>query len=190
MKSLFTVHAGEILVGSQIEQRFKNAELWLPAKDTGVDVLVTNPKRGRMVSLQVKFSHDFLITHMRSIYQEGLVACGWWTHSRKKILASKADLWVFALQAFDPKKTQYVLVPPKELYRRLSKIHRNADRVHSYLWVTKKGKCWETRGLSKRDEILIANHAYVNPERDFSPYLNNWDELKRSLKLNGKLNGR
>ena len=113
MKSLFTVHAGEVLVGSQIEQRFKSAELWLPAKDTGVDLLVTNGKRGLAVSLQVKFSHDFLVAHMQSIYQEGLLACGWWKHSRKKILASKADLWVFALQAFDPKKTQYVLIPPR-----------------------------------------------------------------------------
>lgn len=184
MESLFTVHAGELLVGSQIEQRFKNAQLWLPAKDTGVDILVTSAKRGRTVSLQVKFSHDFLITHMKSIYQEGLVACGWWTHSRKKILASKADLWVFALQAFDPKRTQYVLISPKELHRRLSAIHGSGDRVHSYLWVTKKGKCWEARGLSKRDEILIANHAYVNPDRDFSSYLNTWDVLRRRLKLN------
>ena len=183
MRSLFTVHAGEVLVGSEIEQRFKNAAIWLPAKDTGVDVLVTNPKRDRVVSLQVKFSHDFLITHMKSIYQEGLLACGWWTHSRKKILASEADLWVFALQAFDPKRTQFVLIPPKDLYRRLSQIHGTADRVHSYLWVTKKGKCWETRGLSKRDEILIANHAYRDPQRDFSSYLNAWDGLGRSLKL-------
>lgn len=183
MKTLFTVHAGEFLVGSEIEQRFKSAELWLPAKDTGVDLLATNPKGGRMVSLQVKFSRDFLVTHMESIYQEGLVACGWWTHSRKKILASKADLWVFALQAFDPKKTQYLLIPPKDLHHRLAEIHGTADRVQSYLWVTKKGKCWETRGLSKRDEILIANHAYGNRERDFTEYLNAWEGLARSLKL-------
>lgn len=183
MRSLFTVHAGEVLVGCEIEQRFKNAALWFPAKDTGVDLLVTNPERGRMVSLQVKFSHDFLITHMKSIYHEGLLACGWWTHSRKKIRASKADLWVFALQAFDPKKTQYLLVPPKDLYHRLSQIHGSADQVHSYLWVTKKGKCWETRGLPKRDEILIANHAYRARERDFSAYLNAWDDLGRRLTL-------
>ena len=186
MKSLFTVHAGEVLVGSQIEQRFKSAELWLPAKDTGVDLLVTNGKRGLAVSLQVKFSHDFLVAHMESIYQEGLLACGWWKHSRKKILASKADLWVFALQAFDPKKTQYVLIPPKELHHRLSAIHGRADRVHSYLWVTKQGKCWETRNLPKRDAILIANHAYANRERDFSPFLNAWKGLGRRLKLKPK----
>ena len=39
MKSLFTVHAGEYLVGSHIERNFKRVNVWLPAKDTGVEQL-------------------------------------------------------------------------------------------------------------------------------------------------------
>ncbi len=58
--------------------------------------------------------------------------------------------------------------------------------MHSYLWVTKQGKCWETRNLPKRDAILIANHAYANRERDFSPFLNAWKRLGRRLKLKPK----
>ncbi len=85
MKSLFTVHAGEVLVGSQIEQRFKSAELWLPAKDTGVDLLVTNGKRGLAVSLQVKFSQDFLVAHLgsRSIKRDCSLAAGGSTAGRR-----------------------------------------------------------------------------------------------------------
>jgi hypothetical protein len=93
MKTLFTVHAGEFLVGSKIEQQIKGINIWLPAKDKGIDLLVTNSQNRCLVSLQVKFSRDFLITNMGSIFQEGLLACGWWTHSQKKIRASKADLW-------------------------------------------------------------------------------------------------
>lgn len=182
MRSLFTVHAGEFLVGSEIEERITGAQVWLPSRDKGIDLLVTNSQNSRLVSLQVKFSRDFLVTHMESIFQHGLLACGWWTHTRKKIRSSKADLWVFVLQAFDPKKTQYILIAPQELDERLSKIRGNADSVQSYLWVTEKGKCWETRGLSKKDQILIANHAYVNQERDFTQYLNAWKELERKLK--------
>lgn len=35
LKTLFTVHAGEFMVGSEIEQRFPKARIWLPSKDTG-----------------------------------------------------------------------------------------------------------------------------------------------------------
>jgi hypothetical protein len=42
MRPLFSIHAGEFLVGNEIERRFPAATLWLPAKDTGVDLLVTN----------------------------------------------------------------------------------------------------------------------------------------------------
>ncbi len=41
MKPLFTIHAGEYLVASEIEKRIgKNVRIWLPVKDTGVDILV------------------------------------------------------------------------------------------------------------------------------------------------------
>jgi hypothetical protein len=36
MRPLFSVHAGEFLVGNEVERRFPDAILWLPAKDTGV----------------------------------------------------------------------------------------------------------------------------------------------------------
>ena len=41
MRPLFTVHAGEFLVGQHIEG-FKGKNVWVPTKDTGVDLLVTN----------------------------------------------------------------------------------------------------------------------------------------------------
>ena len=37
--------------------------------------------------------------------------------------------------------------------------------------------------MPKRDEILIAKHAYKNRERDFSSYLNAWDQLGRGRTL-------
>jgi hypothetical protein len=33
MKTLFTVHAGEFLVGSEIEKRITGANVWIPSKD-------------------------------------------------------------------------------------------------------------------------------------------------------------
>lgn len=42
MKSLFTVHAGEYFVGSHIETHYPKWNVWVPSKDTGIDLLVTN----------------------------------------------------------------------------------------------------------------------------------------------------
>lgn len=43
MKPIFSIHAGEYLVGSFIEETYKDYNVWIPSKDTGVDFLVTNP---------------------------------------------------------------------------------------------------------------------------------------------------
>ena len=42
MRPLFTVHAGEFLVGEHIERTFPNLNVLVAAKDTGVDLLVTD----------------------------------------------------------------------------------------------------------------------------------------------------
>ena len=59
MRPIFTVHAGEYLAATEIERRFRNLDVWIPSKDRGIDLLVTNPETQRMVSLQIKFSKDF-----------------------------------------------------------------------------------------------------------------------------------
>ena len=76
MKTLFTVHAGEFLVGSEIEKRITGANVWVPSKDKGIDLLISDSQNGRLVTVQVKFSRDFLVTHMDEIFQKGVSACG------------------------------------------------------------------------------------------------------------------
>ncbi|SRR5579872_284469 len=61
MKPILSVHAGEYLTGSCIERKFRHVNLWVPAKDTGIDLLVSNRANRKTVSLQVKFSKDFLV---------------------------------------------------------------------------------------------------------------------------------
>jgi hypothetical protein len=62
MRPIFTVHAGEFLVGQYIESRFKGTNVWVPTKDRGFDLLITNGTHKKTLSLQVKFSRDFLPT--------------------------------------------------------------------------------------------------------------------------------
>lgn len=179
MKTLFTVHGGEYLVGSHIEERFRHVNLWIPSRDTGVDLLVSDQKSRHTVSLQVKFSKDFLVTHMKPKFQKSLRACGWWTINRLKLEASPADFWVFVLLGFDRRSKDYVIVPPRELLRRLESIHGAQKTIQSYLWVTGSENCWETRGLSSEDQLSVADGTYREPTRNFTKWLNNWAPVEK-----------
>jgi hypothetical protein len=183
MKSLFTIHVGEFVVGDYIDSKFKRVNLWLPSQDTGVDLLVTDSKNQKAVSLQVKFSRDFLATHMPAIFQKPLRACGWWSLNRQKIAKSKADYWVFVLIGFERRTTDFVIIKPSELLARLDSIHGKPKTIQSYLWVTEINRCWETRGLKRQEQLAIAQGHYANSDRDFSKYLNYWSPIQA---LNGR----
>jgi hypothetical protein len=178
LKTLFTIHAGEFLVGSFIERKFRSLNIWMPSKDTGVDLLVTNPENQRAVSLQVKFSRDFLDTFKEESFQTSLRACGWWKLSPKKAKESRADYWVLVLLGFAHRSTDFVIIKPSELLRRLVNIHSDAQTIQSYFWVTKDKRCWETRGLKQSEQTEIAEGRYVNADRDFTQYLNHWEPIQ------------
>ena len=182
MRSLFTVHAGEYLVGSYIEKRFKKCLVWVPSKDTGIDLLVTNPKTRKQIGLQVKFSKDFLAPGTAPAFHKGLRTCGWWTLNREKIKNSKADIWIFVLYSFDNREAEYLLIRPKKLLAILKGIHGNTKTYNVYFWVTTKSKCWETRGITHADQSLVAVNTYSNPRREVSKYLNQWRALTDTLR--------
>jgi hypothetical protein len=178
MKPLFTVHAGEFLVDNEIERKFRHVNVWIPAKDIGVDLLASDRTNKRTISIQVKFSRDYLVTHMKEMSQQGLRACGWWTPTRQKIESSLADYWIFVLVGFANRSTDFIIIKPTELLRRLSAIHgKSATKFQSYLWVTDQKMCWETRGLNAEHKSSITNGSYNDRNRNFTEYLNNWEPI-------------
>ena len=177
MKPLFTIHAGEYLVGSHIERSFPKLEVWLPTRDTGVDILVTDRERRRNVSLQVKFSHDFLVTHLKAVYQPKLRAFGWWKFDRSRLANSSADYWVLAVTGFQHRTVDYIVVPPQTLLDRLDSIHGAIPTFQSYLWVTTTDQCFETRRLREAERMAVAAGSFSNAARNFSPILNHWHWL-------------
>jgi hypothetical protein len=186
MRPLFTIHAGEYLVGAYIEKHFKRVNVWIPARDTGIDLLVSDKENRRCVSLQVKFSKDFLVTHLAAVFQKGLRASGWWTIDADKLQKSPADYWVFVLQGFERRTTDFVVVQPRSLLRRYHSIHPvRAKKIHSYLWVTEGEQCWETRGLNHSDQLLIAEGGCHNRRRDFTSWLNKWTPVSRLNRVSG-----
>lgn len=179
MRTLFTIHAGEFLVGDYVEKKYRNVNVWIPGgKDTGVDVLVSDKQNKSIVSLQVKFSRDFMVN--RADFKKPPRACGWWKVNRQKLLNSKADCWVMVLLGFDRKTSDFVIMTPAELLRRLDSIHpEKQETVQTYLWTTQSQRCWETRGLRQQDLALITADKYENAERDFTKYLGNWEPIKK-----------
>ena len=179
MRPLFSLHAGEYLVGSYLEQHYPELQIWIPAKDTGVDLLVTDQTGRRSRSLQVKFSKDFLPTHMAPAFRKSLRAYGWWTFNREKLKKSRADLWVLVLQGFSAQSTDFVVIPPKDLLVRLDAMHGQAGTIQSYVWVSSKDACWETRGLHKEAQLAVAAGTYKDETRRLTSYLNNWAPVER-----------
>ena len=179
MKPLFTIHAGEYLVGAFIEKNFKRANVWVPLRDTGVDLLVSDRRNRVNISLQVKYSKDFLVTHQGPEFQKQLRACGWWSINRDKLTKSPADYWVFVLQGFASRSTDFVVIPRGDLLKKLSAIHGRRKTMQTYIWVTEARKCWETRGLSRADQLRVAHGDYWHPHRDLTKWLNNWKPVAR-----------
>jgi hypothetical protein len=179
LKTLFTVHAGEFVVGDYIQRTFRNVKVWLPARDTGVDLLISDAANKKAVSLQVKFSRDFLVTHKSPYFQKRLRVFGWWSLNRQKIATSSAAYWILVMLGFANQSTDFMIIKPAELLKRLDAIHGRRKTVHCYFWVTEKRQCWETRGLTLKDQKSIADGQFKKQERDITAYLNDWGPIEK-----------
>jgi hypothetical protein len=167
MRPLFAIHAGEFIVGEHIERTFRRLNAWVPTKDTGIDLLVTNANNSRAVSLQVKFSRDYLTAHMSPEMQKPMRVCGWFTFERSKMLKSAADFWVLALLGSKDQTRDYVIIRPRELVTRLDRIHGKGSRQQVYIWVTETRRSWLARGLPKIEELQIAYGRYVKSNQRY-----------------------
>jgi hypothetical protein len=182
MKPLFTIHAGEYLVGEYIERNFPRWNVWLPSKDTGVDFLVTDTKNRKAVSLQVKFSKDHSFNGSPLLLSR-MLAGGWWSLDARKIQKSNADFRIFVLPSFVEKETSFIILSRDELVRSFKAIHGAAkQRIDFFLCVTKTKRCWEARNLHKADMELIAFDRFEDKNRDLTLFLNAWKQIEARLK--------
>jgi len=173
MKPLFTIHEGEFLVGDYISRKLGNKyDVWVPTKDSGVDLLVTRKRRaGTPVALQVKFSRSF---DLEADMVPHLIANSWFKIDPKKVRASPADLWVFVILTLRH-EYHFVVVPTRELRKR---IPRGSGKIWNvYLWVLGSGKCYQVRGLSSIERSAILSDGVRDRSRDFTKWLENWNLL-------------
>ena len=86
---------------------------------------------------------------------------------------------MFVLHGFAKRTNDFVIVPRRELWRRFRSIHGSQKTIQSYLWVTEDERCWEMRGLDRKDQLRITDGRYNVPKRDFTKWLNSWDAVER-----------
>ena len=184
MRSIFSVHAGEYLVATHVEERYKHLNVWVPSKDTGVDLLLTDRANRKTLSIQVKFSKDFLGSLGNSTSEAvvaNVKAGGWWKFDRKKLNSSAADLWILVLYRFTRRDYDFIIIEPQELLKRYNELGEHKETIQSYVWVTSSKRCWETRGLNKQQHDEVAHDEYESTTRDLSQYLNNWKSVEARL---------
>jgi len=179
MRPMFTIHAGEYLVGLHIQQKL-GLNVWIPAKDAGIDLLVTDRENRRTVSVQAKYGKDFLPWES-TVLRESLRCISWFTLNRTKLKESQAEFWVFVLHSFKS-KPDFVVIPKAELHQRMTKLHHADKTLQIYFCTTGSKCCWEIRGLG-HDLSQIEEGVRNEPLRDFTQYLNanGWAALTRKL---------
>jgi hypothetical protein len=175
MKPIFTIHEGEFLVGDHINRKFgRKFEVWVPAKDSGVDLLVTRQRRrGKAVALQVKFSRSFDI-HREMVRH--VIATSWYTLDPKKIRKSQADLWVFVISTLRHEH-HFVVIPTRELLKRVPR--QGSKKWNLYLWVYADRLCYQVRDLNNEQRLGTVYRGVRDRNRDFSQWLENWKLLDK-----------
>jgi hypothetical protein len=174
MRPIFTVHAGEYLVACELENRFPSLRVWIPSKDTGIDLLVTDKNCKKLSSLQVKFSKDHLASGKEVRATAAIKSGGWWKLDRKQLSESPADLWVLVLCEFNSRKYDFMVIQPSQLAHRYEAIAPGLEAIQSYFWVTRAGRCWETRGLNKTDLKAVCDGTFTCSSRDFTAFMDGW----------------
>lgn len=183
MRPIFTIHAGEFLVGEFLEKNFPKLNVWIPSKDTGIDLLVSNQTNTKTVSLQIKLSRDYRSYHSDDPFECTLTAGGWFTLNHEKIVKSTADYWVFIVVSHDKKiKPNHIVIEPRELLARLIKIHGKSERYNFYAWVKNPDLVLDGRGLSKADKKKLLVNDFNLGDRDFSRFLEDWNILRNLSK--------
>ena len=179
MKPLFTIHEGEFLVGDHINRKLGHKyDVWVPTKDSGVDLLVTRKRRReRAVGLQVKFSRGFSI---REEMARHLIATSWFTLERAKLRKSHADLWVFVILTLKHQE-HFVVIPTRELRKRIPRGSR--DKWNLYLWVFDDRSCYQVRDLGREETLDVLHRGVRDRHRDFSEWLERWDLLNKLTRI-------
>lgn len=172
--AVYQTHFAEDIVKDEILKKFKNKfNVWIPSKDTGIDILLTDKTNKKVVTLQVKWSKNYY-----EDYKDKESYGGWFQIKKNKLESSIADYWVLVIPSNSEKKFQFIIVKPSELIENYVKHGLYEDKINSYIDI-RGGKVYEGRGICNSDR---KSHCYEFPtERELLNCLNRWDKISDLL---------
>jgi len=156
--------------------------VWILSKDMGIDLLITDKWHIRSVSLQVKFSKDFMPTHASSFPTDEVKILTWFQFSPEQLSSSTADYWVLVLHSYLSITPTFLVIPPKQIFKQITKHCGKTKRLNMYFAVTSFNQCWDIRGLNKPEMAARLINSPKNKSRNFTNYLNNWTPIQQIQK--------
>lgn len=175
MVPFISLHPGEVFVGNFIESNFKRLNLWIPAKDSGVDLLVTSISNNSSISIQVKSSRDY-----NMMVDSGIKSGSFFNVRRNNLISSPAKLWIFVQHSARSKGwcQDYIVFERDELVVQLEEVFGSPEQYTIYFSITGDGRVWITRGVPRKSlaNMYGGDPAYRN--REVLGKLNNWEALK------------
>lgn len=180
MTPIFTVHAGEYLVGTYLEQKFPSCHVWIPSKDSGIDLLLTDASCSRAVPLQVKYSRDYVDSSPADPTFQAITRSSFISVNRQKLEKSPARYWVIVLHSFTSKSPRFLVLTPDELFQRIKVHHGRQSTYRLYFTVVGEAKCWELRCPVAEKRAALASGT-VTPSRDFSEFLDDWSKIRHEI---------
>ena len=180
MTPAFTVHAGEYLVGTHLERTFRGCRVWIPSKDVGIDLLLTDASCSRAVPLQVKYSRDYADSSPVNPAFPGITRSSFLSVQRQKIETAPARYWIVVLHSFSSKSPRFLVITPSELLNRIEAHHGRQNTYRLYFCVVDEAKCWELRCpvAEKRDALTSGT---ITSSRDFSGFLDDWSKIHHEI---------
>jgi len=180
MTPIFTVHAGEYLVGTYLERKFRGCRVWIPSKDSGIDLLLTDTSCSRTVPLQVKYSRDYVDSSPADPAFRAITRSSFVSLQRHKIETSPARYWVIVLHSFTSKNPRFLVIPPSELLKRIEAHHGRQKTYRLYFCVVNERMCWDLRcPVAEQREALAS--GTITRSRDFSGFLDDWSKIRHEV---------
>jgi hypothetical protein len=165
-KNFWSLNTDEVVVTGILRDYFKKkAEVFMPLNTQlkDIDLLVTNLRNRKIVSIQVKGSRAYEPKkNERKKYGEG--SAGWFFLPKKVISRCTADYFIFLIYVIEEQrnkgrkelKTHTITIKPDELGKICKERKILHKRYSFYIWINpNKEKAFDFRDEKKRGQINL-----------------------------------
>jgi hypothetical protein len=174
IRNLWSLEPGECIVAEEIIEKLKNAEVFFPARDVGIDLLVVRGKKH--VGIQVKESRCYPERTWRS----GHVGHSWQQLKRIKFEGSRDEVDFYVFLTYLPIQGEhkvssfgykFLIVPSSELEKRMTIKAAGRKSTYSFYFHFQDKNVWDERVTTTLE----------NPLTDYTQFLNAWNLIDKAL---------